>query len=866
MTDRWHQAEDLYHAALERPANQRSAFLLEATGGDDSLRQEVESLLSRQSESESLIESPGSEISNREPGLPRQAGGGIVGKTISHYRVIEKLGAGGMGVVYRAHDVRLDRDVALKVLPAGRLAREAARNRFHKEALALAKLNQPHIGAIYDFDSQEGVDFLVMEYVPGTTLAEQLASGPLPESEVCRLGAQIVSALEEAHQQGIVHRDLKPGNIVMTPKGQAKVLDFGLAKLLQPANEVLTVDELSSTALGVGTLPYMAPEQLRGAGADARTDIYSAGAVLYEMATGQRPFPETQGPRLIDSIFHQAPQRPSALNRRISPALESLILKALDKDPERRHQSAKELVVDLNRLRASTPVAATAAPVPRLLRRPWLITATALALVVVTLIFVLNAGGLRQRLLGRPNTTRIESLAVLPLDNLSHDPDQEYFAEGLTEALIGELSQISALRVISRTSAMQYKGTKKPLKQIAAELHVDGLVEGSVQRSGDRVRITAELIYAQSDTHLWARSYDFELRDVLTLESNVARAIADEIQVKLTSREKAHLTAARQVNPAAYEDYLQGRYEWNKRTAEGLGRAIEFFEQAISKDPRYALAYAGLADSQLLLAYAAEVTSPVEAVPKARAAALKALTLDETLAEAHAALGAIRFFYDWDWSGAEMEFNRAIELKPGYATAHHWYGLYLEWMGRITEATAELQRAQQLDPLSLIISVNVSSAYYVAGDHKGAVEQLRKTLELDPSFWVAYWNMGEALIALRQYSEAIADLQKAVELSAGNTGALAVLGYAYAVAGERGKAEHVLQELTNLTKHRYISPMDIAYVEIGLGNKDQAFAWMEKAYQERSRSLVALKVDPLLDPLRSDPRFQNLLRRMHLSK
>jgi eukaryotic-like serine/threonine-protein kinase len=790
----------------------------------------------------------------------------MIGQMLGHYRIVEKIGEGGMGVVYRARDERLDRDVALKFLPPGALTDEAARRRFSKEAQVLAKLNHPNIETLYEFGAQDGSNFLVMEYVPGVTLDRMLSACTVAERDVVRVGVQLARGLAAAHGEDVVHRDLKPGNLRMTPDGRLKILDFGLARLLRPASEISTTDAWSDSRAVAGTLPYMAPEQLLGKPADVRTDIYSAGAVLYEMATGQRPFPETQGPRLIDSILHQAPQQPSTLNRRISPALESLILKALDKDPERRHQSAKELVVDLDRLSAPTPVIAPAAAGPRLLRRRWPIGTAALALVIVTLLLVLNAGSLRQRLLGRPNTARIESLAVLPLDNLSHDPDQEYFAEGLTEALIGELSQIRALSVISRTSAMQYKGTKKPLKQIAAELHVDGFVEGSVQRSGDRVRVTAELIYAHDDKHLWARSYDYELRDVLALESIVARAIADEIQVKLTSQEKAHLTAARQVNPAAYEDYLRGRYEWNKRTAEGLRRAIQFFEQAIAKDSSYALAYAGLADSHLLLAYTAEVTSPPEAVTKAKAAALKALTLDDTLAEAHAALGAIMFFYDWDWSGAEMEFKRAIALKPGYATAHHWYGLYLEWMGRITEATAELQHAQQLDPLSLIISVNVSSVYSVARDHERAVEQLRKSLELDPNFWVTYWNMGEALIALGQYREAIADLQKAVELSGGNTGALAVLGYAYAVAGERSKADQVLQELTNLAKHRYISPMDMAYVEIGLGNKDQAFAWMEKAYEERSRSLVALKVDPLLDPLRSDPRFQNLLRRMHLSE
>jgi TolB-like protein/Flp pilus assembly protein TadD len=477
-----------------------------------------------------------------------------------------------------------------------------------------------------------------------------------------------------------------------------------------------------------------------------------------------------------------------------------------------------------------------------------------------------NVGGWRARLLWRAAPVRIESLAVLPLKNLSQEPEQEYFVEGMTDALIAELSQISALRVISRTSVMRYKETKKPLPEIARELNVEGIVEGSVQRSGERVRIAAQLIYAPRDTHLWARSYDRELRDVLALESSVAQAIAEEIQVKLTPQEQAHLATTRQVNPQAYEAYLKGRYEWNKRTAESLRRGIAFFQQAVARDPRYALAYAGLADSYFALAYSAEVLPPREAVPRARAAVQQALALEEALAEAHATLGAIKLFYDWDWAGAQSEFKRAIALQPGYATAHHWYGLCLGWMGRMPEATAELTRAQELDPLSLIISANVAWTYSLARDYDRAIAQLRRTLELDPSFWAAHWDLGDCYLALGRSAEAIAELQKAVDLSAGSTGALAMLGYAYGTTGERAKAEKVLQELNQLGRSRYVSPADLAMVEFGLGHRDQAFARLEKAYQDRARFLVTLKVEPSLDRFRADPRLQDLLRRMHLAE
>ena len=789
----------------------------------------------------------------------------LIGLEFSHYRIIEEIGSGGMGVVFRAHDQHLEREVAIKVLHPGTISDKGARKHLHKEALALSKLNHPNIATIYDFDIQRGIDFLVMEYILGVTLNEKLAGGPLPEDEVLRLGMQLSDGLAAAHERGVVHRDLKPRNLQLTSDGRVKILDFGLAKLRQPLAEGAVAETTLRTQTISGTVAYMAPEQLMGEEVDARTDIHGAGLVLYEMATGQRPFAEVQSGQLIGAILRRPPAQPRTLNPKVSPELERIIGKCLEKEPENRYQSAGELSVDLRRLGAPS---AKVAVLPRRARIRWRRVALGGATVVAVLAVLvsLNVGGWRTRLSDHVPAARIESLAVLPLENLSRDPEQEYFAEGMTDALIAELSQISALRVISRTSVMRYKGTQKPLPEIARELRVDGVVEGSVQREGDWVRIRAQLIYAPRDMHLWARSYDRELRDVLALESSVARAIADEIQVKVTPQEQARLSAALQVNPEAYEDYLRGRYEWNKRTAEGLRGAIQFFQQVIAKDPRYALAYAGLADSYFSLAYSVEVQSPREAVPKARAAAAKALALDGTLAEAHAALGAIRFFHDWDWAGAENEFKHAIALNPGYATAHHWYGLYLEWMGRIPEATAELQRAQQLDPLSLIISVNVSSAYYVAHDYSRAVEQLRNTIELDPDFWLAYWNLGAVLIALKQYPEAIADLRKAVELSGGNTGALAALGYGYAAAGERSKAEQVLQELTNLSKRRYVSPAHMAYVEIGLGNNDQAFAWLEKAYQERLGFLVELKVDPLLDRLRPDPRFRDLLRRLNLSE
>ena len=774
-----------------------------------------------------------------------------------------------MGVVYRAHDERLDRDVALKVLPAGALADDAARRRFRKEALALAKLAHPNIGMIFDFDTQDGVDFLAMEYVAGQSLAQKLNAGSLPEKETLALGAQVAAALEEAHEQGVVHRDLKPGNILITPKGQAKVLDFGLAKLLQPQGGAEATQTFTETQGVAGTLPYMAPEQLRGEALDARTDIYALGCVLYEMATGRRVFAEDSAPRLTDAILHGAPVGPRAISGRISLQLEAIILKCLEKDPEHRYQSAKEISVDLRRL-ASPTAASAAATKPAPGAAAWIkagIGAAVGTVAVIILVAVLNIGGWRNRLQGRASTPRIESLAVLPLENLSRDPEQEYFADGMTESLITELSKIRALRVISRTSVMQYKGARKPLPQIARELGVDGVIEGSVQRAGNRVRVTAQLLHAATDRHLWAESYERDLRDVLSLESEVAQAIANEIKVKLTPQEQARLSSGvRQVNPEAYDAYLRGRYYQYMRTEEGLKRSVEYFEQAVAKDPASALAYAGLADSYSLLGNHGFL-SPQQASPKAEAAALKALAMDDTLAEAHTALAFVKTNYDWDFSTAEREFKRAIELNPGYPRAHSLYAAYLGGHGRFDEALAEIKRALELDPLSLYDNTNLGWYLHKARRYDEAISQFQMTLEMDPNLLQAHLWVGQVYESKEMYGEAIAEFQKAIGLDGGSPPSLAALAHAYAVSGKRGQALSLLSRLKELelSKQEYVSAYDLAVIHTGLGDKDQAFKSLERAYEQRDGWMAFwLKTDPRLDPLRADQRFASLLRRVGL--
>jgi len=539
----------------------------------------------------------------------------------------------------------------------------------------------------------------------------------------------------------------------------------------------------------------------------------------------------------------------------------------LEKEPENRYQSAKELSVDLRRLAApSTVTAAAAAPAPKGWRKAPLPAAYGAAgvLVIVALLVGLNIGGWRGRLLGRAASPHIESLAVLPLENLSRDPEQEYFADGMTEALITDLSKVAALRVISRTSVMQYKGVKKPLPQIAKELNVDGVVEGSVERFGDQVRITAQLIQASTDTHLWAESYERDLRNVMALQDDVARAIASAIKVKLTPQEQTHLASAMPINPEAYDAYLRGRFYWNRRSQAGLKKAIEYFQGAIKKDPNYALAYAGLADAYALSGGIYGMEPPRKIFPTAKAAALKALELDGTITESHTSLAMIKFWFDWDWSGAEKEFQRALELNPRYSSAHQWYAWDLAAMARFEEAIAETKRALENDPLSLPVNTSAIILYCLERRFDHAVEHCQKTLELDPDFARAHGNCGLVYQQKTMFEEAIREFKKAVDISKGSSLYLGLLGHAYALANKRAEAMKILDELKQRTKQEYIPPYDIAVIYLGLGEKDEFFAWLQKAYEDRSAWLPCLKVDPVYDPVRSDPRFQDLLRRIGL--
>ncbi|MCI0698135.1 protein kinase [candidate division KSB1 bacterium] len=742
----------------------------------------------------------------------------MIGQTISHYKILEKLGGGGMGVVYKAQDLKLDRFVALKFLPPHLSADEEEKKRFIHEAKAASALDHPNICTIYEIDeTEDGQMFIAMAYYEGETLKKKVASGQLSVDSVIDLAIQIAQGLAKAHEKGIVHRDIKPANIFVTNDGIVKILDFGLAKLAGYAR-------LTKPGTALGTTAYTSPEQTRGEEVDHRTDIWSLGVVLYEMLTGQLPFKGEYEQAVMYSIIHEEPKPLADLRAGVPTALERMVNKSIAKNADKRFQHINEMLADLSALKKQ-----------------------------------LESESIKESTSAKKPAP---SIAVLPFSDLSPQKDQEYFCDGMAEELINALAKLEGLRVVSRSSGFQFKGQAYDIRKVGGQLNVSTVLEGSVRKAGNRLRITAQLVNVEDGYHLWSEKYDRELEDVFAIQDDITRTIVNTLKIKLISGQEAPLIKRYTENFEAYNLYLKGRYFWNKRYEGGLQQAVQYFNQALEKDPAYALAYSGLADCFIILGFYTYLP-PKEAFPKAKALAQKALEIDDALSEAHTSLGFVKWAYDWDWLAAEQEFKRAIDLNPGYATAHLWYAVFLMPMGRTEESLAEIQRAQELDPLSLVINSSHGWLLHFARQHDKAVDQGLKTLEMDPNFSTVHIHLGWIYEQQSRYDEAIMEFQKGISLL-GDDAFNVVPACTHAMSGRTDEARKILQEVSALSKERYVSRYFTAAVYVGLNEKDQAFEWLKKAYEERDGWLVFLKIDPRCDRLRSDPRFTDLLKKVGL--
>ena len=800
------------------------------------------------------------------------------GDQLGPYKILASIGAGGMGEVYRAQDAKLGRDVALKVLPA-EMAHDPERlARFHREAKALAQLDHPNIVTIHSVEECNGVHFLTMQLVEGRSLDRVIPASGLPLEQIVEIARALGDALAVAHDKGIVHRDLKPGNVMVTNEGHVKVLDFGLAKDVRPANGGdLTLTSDSQTQIGVvmGTPAYMSPEQAAGRLLDHRTDIFSLGVVLHEMATGRRPFEGTSSAELVSAILRDTPPSVTDARPDLPSDLARIIRRCLEKDPSHRVQTARDVSNEFRdlarqtsqKLAAATTSTSSSRAVPADSGIPHAdevsgVKRHAIALTIAAILLVIGFAGVGIYLHGS-KAGQVDSIAVLPLENRSNDPEAEYISDGITESINNSLTRLPSLRVIPHSVASHYRGKSMDMRKVGDELRVQAVLTGSIAQRGDDLTVNVELDDVRNGKQLWGERYNRKLADLLAVQNEIAREVSQLLRSQLSAEDQQKLTKGSTDNPEAYQFYLKGKYYTNKLSKAGFSKGIEYFNQAIALDHQYGLAYSGLAYNYIN--QDDWFMPPNEAGPKTREAAQKALAIDESDGGAHLSMAIVTHWYDWNWAAAESEFKRAIELNPNNWEAHTYYSWFLAPMGRNDQSIAEAKRAQQADPLSGFANFNVGGALVFARQWDPAIEQLHRAIEVDPTFWFSHCFLGRAYEQKGKLPEAIAEFQRALELEEDNAEIWSGLGHAYALSGKRTEAQKVLEHLKGVSAHSWVAPYNIAVIYAGLGEKEQAFAFLDQAYKDRSYYLPTyLATDARIDSLRSDPRFVELRKRVGL--
>lgn len=860
---RWQKIKGLFDAVVELAPDERELFLDNSCGTDDSLRCEVEKLLASFEEAESFLEQPAvAEVADVIESRAEKLRKGI---NFKHYEIIEQIGEGGMGEVYLARDTSLNRKVALKLLAAHIIEDKSRVSRFRQEAFATSTLNHPNIVTIYEISEHQGRDFIATEFIDGTTLRSVLQKKKLSVGEALDIALQVASALAAAHSAGIVHRDIKPENVMIREDGLVKVLDFGIAKYrpTEKGRKVLVETEIGEV---IGTAAYMSPEQARGLEVDARTDVWSLGVILYEMIARKLPFAGKTKSDRIAAILEREPEPLTKIKSEVSPELEQIVSRALEKEKEKRYAEVAEMTDDLLHLRSISsdknlsPLILPSARKSAARQRFYLLVVFAAALLVFGVIgfaFYLHSPG---------NTVLTadgkKSLAVLPFVNAAQDPDAEYLSDGITESIINNLSQLSDLKVMSRNSAFRFKNNQTDTRAIAAQLGVETLVTGDIRQLGDKFIINVRLIDGKDDSQIWGDQFVRTNADVIAAQNEIAQAVASNLRLKLTGFEQRQLAKRYTENVEAYQLYLRGRFHIFKLTPTEIQKGMSYFQQAIEIDPNYALAYAGLSDAYRSIALSGEALS-TEIMPKAKAAANKALEIDERLVEAHTSLSSIIFWYDWDWRASENQLKRAFELNPNNADARLFYAYLLSNTGRHAEALMEAKRARELDPLSLVFNALEGQFLLHAGQTDEALDRLQKTFELDSNFGLAHSFASSAYIEKEMYEEAIARANSAKELNPVSSHPVAFLCYALVKSGKQAEARKDLERLLNLSKERYISPYDIALIYNAFDEREETFAWLERGFEGRDPRMTFLKVEPKWNNLRSEERFVSLFRRMN---